>query len=67
MAKLAPFTMLFTAKTHGKTRLVQYVIPAKSPFKTSKDTLQIMLLNLKKHTTRILSAILTALRPYDLP
>ena len=26
-------------KTHGKTRLVQYVITAKNPFKTSIDTL----------------------------
>ena len=36
------------SKTHGKTRLVQYVITAKNPFKTSIDALQVMLLNFKK-------------------
>ena len=35
-------------KTHGKTRLVQYIITAKNPFKTSIDALQVMLLNFKK-------------------
>ena len=55
--------MLFAAKTHGKTRLVQYVITAKSSFKTSIDALQVMLLNLKKHTKRISPAGLTALQP----
>ena len=58
-AKLASFTMLFTAKTHGKSRLVQYVITAKSRFKTSIDTLQVMLSTFKTtYTTRISSASL---------
>ena len=42
--------------------LVQYVITAKNPFKTSIDTLQVMLSNFKKTcTTRFSSASLTAL------
>ena len=45
MAKLAAFTILFTATACGETRLVQYVITAKNPFKTSIDTLQVMLSN----------------------
>ena len=44
MAKLAAFTILFTAKACGET-LVQYIITAKNPFKTSIDTLQIILSN----------------------
>ena len=35
-------TILFAAKTRGKTRLVQYVIIAKNPFKTSIDALQVI-------------------------
>ena len=34
-AKLTFFTMLFTAKTNGKTRLVWYVITANNLFKAS--------------------------------
>ena len=49
VAKLAAFTMLFTAKIRGKSRLVQYVITAKSPFKTSIDSLKVILSNFKKH------------------
>ena len=43
VAKLAAFT----AKTHSKTRWLQYVITAKNPVKTSIDPLQVMLLNFK--------------------
>ena len=35
----AAFTMLFAAKICSKTGLVQYVITAISPFKTSIDSL----------------------------
>ena len=42
--KLAPFA-IFAAKTCGKTRLLQYIITAKNPFKISIDTLQVMLLS----------------------
>ena len=57
--------MLFAAKTHSKTRLVQYIITVKSPFKTSIDSLQVMLLNLKKHIPQEfhLSALQPAIRP----
>ena len=48
-AKLAAFSTLCAAKTCGKTRLVQYVITAKSPLKTGIDSLQVILLNFKKH------------------
>ena len=47
MAKPAVFTIV-TAKTHSKTRLVQYVIIAKNPLKTTTDTLHVMLSNFKK-------------------
>ena len=42
MAKLAAFTILFTEKSHGKTRSVQFVIIAKNPFKTSIDTYKLL-------------------------
>ena len=47
VAKPAVFTIV-TAKTHSKTRLVQYVIIAKNPLKTSIETLHVMLSNFKK-------------------
>ena len=37
-AKLAAFT-IFAGKTHGITRLLQYIITAKNLFKTSIDAL----------------------------
>ena len=54
----------YLLQTHGKTRLVQYVITAKNPFKTSVDSLQVMLSNFKNNSTRFLSAGLRpAVRP----
>ena len=41
--KRAAFTTLFAAETHGKTRLVQYIITVKNLFETSIGTLQVML------------------------
>ena len=38
---------VIAAKSCDKTRLVQYIIPGKSPFKTSIDALQVMLSSLK--------------------
>ena len=50
-------------KTCSKTRMLQYIITAKNPFKTSIDALQVRLSNFKKYTTRFSSADLTALWP----
>ena len=64
VTKLAAFTVLLLQKLVVKLNWwLQYAITAKSPFKTSIDSLQDMLSNFKKHTTRILSASLTALQP----
>ena len=60
--KLAAF-IIFAAKTHSKIRLLQYIITAKNPFKTSIDALLVMLLNFKKtYATRFSSASLMACR-----
>ena len=66
MAKLAAFTILFTAKACGETRLVQYVITAKNPFKTNIDTLQVILSNFKKKHLPQDFCISSALQPYSL-
>ena len=42
-------TILFAAKTSGKTRLVQYVITAKNLFKTSIYSLKVIIEFLKKN------------------
>ena len=55
---------VIAAKSCGKTRSVQYIIPGKSPFKTSIDALQLMLLKLKKQIPQ--EFCLPALQPYSL-
>ena len=61
-AQLSAYTILFAAKTSGKTGLVQYVITAKNLFKTSINALEVILSNFKKPCTiRFSSASFTAL------
>ena len=64
--KLATFTMLLLKKLVVKLDWwLQYAITAKSPFKTSIDSLQVMLSNFKKHIPQ--EFCLPALQPYSLP
>ena len=64
VAKLDVSTILFAAKTSGKTRLVQYVITAKNLFKTS---IAILIISYYRIFKKYIYHKIFIWQPYSLP